>query len=75
MAAESRFRIEEDDADFIVRFSKADVDRERISRFLDLLEFEEIRSRSELTEEQAAELATDVNRAVWQANAFRAEVQ
>lgn len=66
------YRIEEDGNDLVVRVPKSLASRERVSRFLDLLEFEQLRSRSELTEEDAAELAAEVKHAVWEANRFRA---
>jgi|GEM_PF-836893 len=71
-ASPTAYRIEEDEDDLIFRIPKTLATRERVSRFLDWLEFEQLRSRSELAQEDAAELAAEVKRAVWEANRFRA---
>lgn len=42
------------------------LDRETIARFLDYLQLETIRRRSHLTEEQAAELAAEIDAKVWE---------
>lgn len=39
---------------------------ERVSRFLNYLILEEARERSELTPEDAAEIAHDVDQAIWE---------
>ncbi len=52
--------------DVIVRFRRELVDRETLGRFLDYLELESIRRRSQLTEEQASKLANEINKAVWE---------
>lgn len=72
-ASQTAYRIDEDEDNLIVHVPKTLATRERVSRFLDWLEFEQLRSQSELTEEDAAELAAEVKRAVWDANRFRAE--
>ncbi|MBW3570107.1 MAG: hypothetical protein KY467_03265 [Gemmatimonadetes bacterium] len=70
--ARPSYQIDEDGNDLIVRVPKSLATRERVSRFLDWLEFEQLRSRSQLTEEDAAELAAEVKHAVWERNRFRA---
>lgn len=70
MATQPVYWIDEDADDLIVRVPKSLASRERISRFLDWLEFQQLRSSSELTEEDAAELAAEVKHAVWEANGF-----
>lgn len=50
----------------VVRFDRAMIDRSALGRFLDYLELESIRNRSQLTEEQAAVLAKEIDHAVWE---------
>jgi len=52
--------------DVVLRFKKDIIDQAALSKLLDHLEMESIRKRSQLTEEQAAELAAEINRAVWE---------
>jgi len=52
--------------DVIVRFRRELIDRSALSRFLDFLELESIRQRSALTEEQAADLAKEIDQSVWE---------
>ena len=49
----------------VVRFRRDLVDREALVRFLDYLELEAIRKRSELTQDEADALADDVDRDGW----------
>ncbi len=48
-----------------IRFKKDLIDRGALGRFLDYLELESIRKRSQLSENQAATLAKEIDRAVW----------
>ena len=41
-------------------------DRDRVQRFLDCIEFEHLTRQSQLTAEDAAALAAEVKRAVWE---------
>ena len=50
----------------VVRFDDELVDRETVGKLLDYVELESIRKRSQLSEEKAAELADDIDRAVWE---------
>ena len=52
--------------DIIIRVSADLVDREALGRLLSYIEMESIRKRSRLTEEQAAELAKEIDRNVWE---------
>ncbi|MDO9128620.1 MAG: hypothetical protein Q7U34_02020 [Anaerolineales bacterium] len=52
--------------DVIVRFRRELIDQSALSRFLDFLELESIRQRSALTEEQAADLAKEIDQSVWE---------
>lgn len=51
-------------SDVIVRFRRDMIDETALGIFLDYLELESIRKRSTLTEEQAAELAKEIDAAV-----------
>lgn len=66
MAADSAYEIEVRDQDIIVRLHGDVLDRETITRFLDYLQLETIRRRSHLTEDQAAELAAEIDANVWE---------
>ena len=49
----------------VVRVPRELAGREEVSRFLDYLDFESIRQRSHLTEEDAAALADEIDHALW----------
>ena len=49
----------------VVRFDRNAIDETALSRFLDYLELQSIRKRSQLSEDQAATLAAEINRSVW----------
>jgi hypothetical protein len=63
--AEPAYRIEVEDRDLVVRVRRDVLDREEVSRFLDFLELESIRRRSQLSENDAARLADEIDAAVW----------
>jgi hypothetical protein len=69
--ADPAYRIEVEEEDFVVRVRRNAVDRDRVSRFLDFLVLESIRERSELTEEDAALLADEIDASVWERNRSR----
>ncbi len=52
--------------DVIIRVSADLVDKEALSRLLSYIEMESIRKKSRLTEEQAAELAKELDLNVWE---------
>lgn len=60
------YRIEEEGDDLVIRIPKSLANRDRVERFLDWMEFEELVSHSQLTEEAARELADEIDRAVWE---------
>ncbi len=66
MAAEPAYRIDFEERDLVVRVSRDAIDADQMSRFLDYLELESIRRRSELSEEDARTLAAEVDRAAWE---------
>lgn len=65
MSRSTAYSISVEEAEIIVRLGRDKIDPEMLSRFLDYLELETIRKRSQLTEEQAAALANDIDRVVW----------
>lgn len=51
---------------FVIRFDDDLVDRAAVAKLLDYVELESIRKRSQLTEEQAHQLADEIDQAVWE---------
>ncbi len=49
----------------VVRFDRDAIDETALGRFLDYLELQSIRKRSQLSEEQATALAGEIDRSVW----------
>lgn len=64
--AEPAYRIDVEERELVVRLRKDLLGREEVSRFLDYLELESIRQRSQLSEADAAALASEVDHAVWE---------
>ncbi|MBV9789271.1 MAG: hypothetical protein JOZ51_13900 [Chloroflexi bacterium] len=64
--ANTAYTIEIEQRDIVVRVSRDKIDQEALRRFLDFLELETLRKQSQLTEEQAAELAAEIDRGVWE---------
>ncbi|HEX6289133.1 MAG TPA: hypothetical protein VFZ66_08070 [Herpetosiphonaceae bacterium] len=62
----SAYSIAVENSDIVVRLNRNTIDRDALVRFLDYLELETIRKRSQLTDAQAAELAADVDGATWE---------
>lgn len=60
------YKIGYEDKDIVIRFNKNLIDKEAISKFLDYIELESIRRKSKLNQEQAVELAKEVDQKVWQ---------
>lgn len=54
------------DEEFVIRFNKSIFDHDEITRFLDYLELESLRRRSQLTRAQAESLADEIDHAGWQ---------
>ena len=59
------YQINVENKDVIVRFRRDMIDETTLGLFLDYLEMESIRKRSQLTEAQAAELAKEIDATVW----------
>ena len=62
------FTVAVDDKDIIVRVDRELIDETSLRRLLDYIELEAIRKRSKLTEEKAARLAQEVDRAAWESS-------
>ncbi|HEX7242545.1 MAG TPA: hypothetical protein VF263_19805 [Longimicrobiaceae bacterium] len=73
MASQPAYSIDVQDRDIVVRLHGDVLDRDAVSKFLDFLELEAIRRRSQLTDEQADALAAEVDRSAWER--LRANVQ
>ncbi|HEX2092337.1 MAG TPA: hypothetical protein VHG28_08035 [Longimicrobiaceae bacterium] len=71
--AEPAYRIDIEDQDIVVRVRRDVLDREEVSRFLDYLELESIRRRSQLSEADAAVLAQEIDRGAWERTRVHAE--
>ena len=54
-----------EDTDIVVRLNRDTIDQEALTKFLDYLELETVRKRSQLTEGQATALADEIDGAVW----------
>jgi len=59
------YQINVENTDVVVRFRRDMIDETTLGLFLDYLELESIRKRSTLTEEQAMELAKEIDAIVW----------
>lgn len=66
MASEPAYRIDLEERDLVVRLRRDVLDEEQVSRFLDYLELEAIRRRSELSGDIAQALAREIDRDVWE---------
>ncbi len=64
--AGSAYSIVVENTDIVVRVNRNMIDQDALTRFLDYLELETIRKQSQLTDEQAAALATDIDRTAWE---------
>lgn len=66
MAAEPAYSIDVQDHDIVVRLRRDVLGREEVSRFLDYVELQSIRRRSELSAADAAALAAEIDQKVWE---------
>lgn len=71
MANEPAYQVDRNEEEIVVRLRRNAVNEERVSRFLSYLRMASIRDRSRLTAEAAAELADEVDQAVWKKNRDR----
>lgn len=63
---EPAYKVDMNDDGLTVHVRPGLLDRRRMSKFLDYLILETAREQSQLTEEEAAEIAKDIDRAVWE---------
>ncbi|MEM7128526.1 MAG: hypothetical protein AAF702_19490 [Chloroflexota bacterium] len=59
------YRITVDKNDFVVRLNQQFFQKEAISRFLDFLSVEIVRTRSQATEQEIEQLAKEVKQKAW----------
>jgi hypothetical protein len=67
MAATPAYRIDIEGQEIVVRLPRSLLNRDEVSTFLDYLELQAIRRRSELSQEQAEALAEEIDRSTWEA--------
>ncbi len=65
MPNKSLYQITLDNEDIIVKIDRNLISQERMTKFLDYLELEIIRKRSQLSETDAENLADQINREIW----------
>ena len=65
MPNKSLYEITLDNEDIIVKIDRNLISQERMTKFLDYLELEIIRNRSQLSETDAENLADQINREIW----------
>lgn len=71
MALEPAYQVDRNEDEIVVRLRRNEVNEARVSRFVSYLELALIRDRSRLSAEAAAELADEVDQAVWKKNRDR----
>ena len=65
MSNQSLYRISLESQDIIIKFNREMVNLELLTQFLEYLELESIRNRSQLTAEEITNLSQEVNQEVW----------
>jgi hypothetical protein len=65
MLDKALYNITVDNQEIVVRLNKDTIDRDTLIKFLDYVELETTRKRSNLTVEQAATLAEEIDSDVW----------
>ncbi|MGL5130889.1 MAG: hypothetical protein ACRC78_00105 [Planktothrix sp.] len=65
MSNQSLYSISLENQDIIIKFNREMVNLELVTQFLEYLELESIRNRSQLTAEQITNLSQEVNQEVW----------
>jgi hypothetical protein len=65
MLDKALYNITVDNQEIVVRLNKDTIDRDTLTKFLDYVELETTRKRSNLTVEQAATLAEEIDSDVW----------
>ena len=59
------YTIAVDNKDIIVRVREGSIDGDALARFLDYLELETIRRRSQLSDDDAEAMTEEIDRSVW----------
>ncbi|ELR97217.1 hypothetical protein [Gloeocapsa sp. PCC 73106] len=65
MPKDSYYNITVDNQDIIIKFNKNILDQASLTKFLEYLELETIRKRSNLAQDQASTLADEIDHDVW----------
>lgn len=65
MLDKALYNITVDNQEIVVRLNKDTIDRDTLTKFLDYVELETTRKRSNLTVEQAATLAEEIDSDMW----------
>ncbi|MEL0591441.1 MULTISPECIES: hypothetical protein [Planktothrix] len=65
MSNQSLYSISLESQDIIIKFNREMVNLELLTQFLEYLELESIRNRSQLTAEEITNLSQEVNQEVW----------
>ncbi|CAD5947004.1 hypothetical protein PCC9214_02307 [Planktothrix tepida] len=65
MSNQSLYSISLENQDIIIKLNREMVNLELLTQFLEYLELESIRNRSQLTAEQITNLSQEVNQEVW----------
>lgn len=66
MSEQSLYSITLENQDIIIKINRERVNLELLNQFLEYIELESIRDRSQLTQEQIINLSQDVDQAVWE---------
>ena len=59
------YSIAYENKDIVIRFDEDSVDKKLLTNFLEFIELEQIRKKSQLTEEQIEKLSKKINKKVW----------
>jgi hypothetical protein len=66
MAYQPSYTLAVDRQDLIVKFKRDVIDRDALGRFLDYIELESIRKKSQMSEAEAETLSREIDDAVWE---------
>ncbi len=60
------YQLEYVNKDIVIRFPRDSIDKNLLASILEFLEIEQIRMKRKLTENQAGQLAKEINQKVWE---------
>ncbi len=66
MATQPAYSIDMEDGKMVVRVENGVLSRDGVSRFLDYLLLESLREKSALTDDEAAQLADEIQQGAWE---------